>query len=100
MICNVCTGREEKLKLMPCTNLAFMNGSINFRMSSLYDHATTDGHKRAIREQENKNAIAAGLTVAPRKVVQETSTYSAVGAGFKRMGETEKTAPKNFFGIA
>ena len=100
MICNVCTGREEKLKLMPGTNLAFMNGSINFRMSSLYDHATTDGHKRAIREQENKNAIAAGLTVAPRKVVQETSTYSAVGAGFKRMGETEKTAPKNFFGIA
>ena len=49
----------------------------------------------AKRDQENKKAIAAGLTVTPHKVAQETPTYSAIGVGFKRMGETEKTALKN-----
>ena len=63
-------------------------------MYSLSDYATTDGHTRAIRNQENKKAIAAGLTIAPSKVVQKTPTYSAIGAGFKRMGETEKAALK------
>ena len=51
-----------------------------------------------IREQKNKQAIAAGLTVAPRKVVWET--YSAIGAGFKRMGETKKIALKKLFNIS
>ena len=95
MICKICTSQEEKLKLMPSANLTFINGSSNFKMPSLSDHATTDEHTRcAIREQENKKAIAAGLTVAPCKVVQETLTYSTIGASFKRMGETEKTALK------
>ena len=62
-------------------------------------HTTTDGHTSAIREQENKKAIAADLTVAPRKGVQETPTYSAIG-GFKRMGETKKTVLKKLFNIA
>ena len=43
---------------------------------------------------------AAGLTVAPRKVVQETTTYSAIDAGFKTIGETEKAALKKLFNIA
>ena len=100
MICKVCSGQEKKLKLKCCANLTFINGSSNFKMSSLSDDATTDGHTRAIREQENEKATAAGLTVAPRKVVQETTTYSAIGAGFKRMGETEKAALKKLFDIA
>ena len=69
-------------------------------MSSLYDYATTDGHKRAIREQENEKVIAAGLTVAPRKVVQKTPTYSAIEAGFKRIGKIEKTALNKLFDTA
>ena len=69
-------------------------------MSSLSDYATTDGQTIAIREWENERAIVAGLTVTPHKVVQETPTYSAVGAGFERMGETEKTALKKLFNIA
>ena len=74
-----------------------MNRIINFKMSSLYDHATTDGHKRAIREQENEKA---GLTLAPRKVVQKTPTYSAIGAGFNRIGKIKKTALNKLFDTA
>ena len=100
MICKVCSGQEKKVKLMPSANLTFTNGSTNFKMPSLSDHATTDGHTRAIREQENEKAIAAGLTVAPHKVVQEKPTCSAIGAGFNRMEEIEKTALKKLFDIA
>ena len=78
--------------------MVVVNGSTNFKMSLLSDHATTDGHTRAIREQGKEKVIVAGLTVAPRKV-QETPTYSAIGAGFKRMGETEKIALKKLFDI-
>ena len=90
----------KKLKLIPSANLIFINGSTNFKMSSSSDHATTDEHTLAIREQENEKAIAAGLTVASRKVVQETPTYSAIVAGFKRMGETENRVLKKLFDIA
>ena len=69
-------------------------------MSSFSVHATTDRHTRAIREQENEKAIGGGLTVAPSKVVQETPTDSAAGAGFKRIGESEKTTTKKLFGTA
>ena len=77
---------------MSSANLTFVNSSTNFRISSLSNHATSDGHTRAIREQENEKAIAAGLTVAPHKVVQETPTYSGIGPGFKRIREAEKRA--------
>ena len=97
MICKVCTGQEEKLRLMSSANLTFINGSTNFKLSSLSDD-TTEGHTCAIRKQ-NKNAVAAGLTITPRKVFQETETYSAIGAGFKRMGKTKKTVLKKLINI-
>ena len=56
------------------------------------DYETTNEQTSGIKEQENEKATAAGLTVTPCKVVQETQTYSAI-ADFK-MGETEKTALK------
>ena len=85
---------------MPSTNLTFINGSINFVMSLLPDHATTDGHASVIRDQGNEKAIGAGLiAAAPCMVVQETQTYSAIGAGFKRIGETEKRAVKKLLNI-
>ena len=83
---------------MPSTNVTFINGSTKFKMSSLSDHAT-DGHTRATREQENKKAMAAGLTIMPCKVVQETPTYSVFAAGFKSMGKTKKTTWKKLLNI-
>ena len=85
---------------MLSANLTFINCSTNFNMPSLSDHATTDGHTRVIRAQESEKAIVAGLTITLRKVVQETPTYSAIGASFKRMGETIKTALKKLFDTA
>ena len=51
VICTVCTSQEEKLKLMPRANLTFVTGK--FKLSTLKEHENTDGHKRAIPEEEN-----------------------------------------------
>ena len=34
MICTICKSQEEKLKLMPCTNMTFNDGSANFKSST------------------------------------------------------------------
>ena len=98
MICKVFTSQEEKLKLMPNTNLTFIKGSTNIKKSSLSVHETTDEHTSGIREPENEKATAAGLAVTTCKVVQQTQTYSAI-ADFK-MGEAKKTALKKLFDTA
>ena len=53
---------------MPTANLTFINGSTYFKMFSLSNHTTTDGHTRVIKEQENEKSIEAGLTIATSKV--------------------------------
>ena len=92
MICKVFTSQEEKLKLMPNTNLTFIKGSTKLQKVLIVWFGTTNEHTSGIREQENEKATAAGLTITPCKAVQETQTYSAI-ADFK-MGETENTALK------
>ena len=92
MICTVCTSQEEKLKLMPRANLTFVNGSTNFKLSTLADHVNADSHKQALREKKYAEAVAAGTSLAPVKITQEVPSYSAIGVGLKRMGEKEKDA--------
>ena len=100
MICNVCRSQEEKLKLMPRVNLTFVTGSTNFKYSTLNDHVVTDGHKRAVKEKENEEAIAAGLSLPRMRVIQDTPTNSAIGNAFKRMGENERSALLKLHDIA
>ena len=92
MICTVCCSQEEKLKLMPQAYLIFVTGSLNFKFSTLNDHEGSDGHKKAVREKENEEAVAAGLSMPRMHVVQETPQNSAITDGFKRMGEKERSA--------
>ena len=60
MICTIFKQQEEKLKLMTHTNMTFINQSANFKSSTLSDHITTYGHKRAAKEKNHKDAIPAG----------------------------------------
>ena len=36
MICTICKSQEEKLKLMPRANMTFIDGSANFKFSTLH----------------------------------------------------------------
>ena len=92
MICTSCKSQEEKLKLMPSANLTFVNGSTNYKPSTLKDHAATECHKRAIREIEHEKAIEAGSSLQPRKIVQHLPSTSSIVQGFRRMGDNERVS--------
>ena len=52
IICTTCKSQEEKLQLMPRTNMTFIDGSANFKSSTIPDHFATDEHKRAVKKKK------------------------------------------------
>ena len=84
MIFTICKSQEEKLKLMPCTNMTFIDRSANFKSSTLLDHVATDGHKRTVKKRY-EDAISTRNSTRPKKVVHEVLTYSPIGSGFRKM---------------
>ena len=100
MICTICKSQEEKLKLMPHTNMTFIDGTANFKPSTLSDHGATDGHKRAVKEKNHEDAISTGGSTRPEKVIHEVPTYSTIGPGFRKMAEKEREALVKFYDIA
>ena len=68
MICEICTDEEEKLKQMPHTNLTFVNGSTNFKMSTIAEDGSTDTHKRPTEAKENGQATITGKSIPMRKI--------------------------------
>ena len=68
MICKICTDQEEKLKQMPQTNVAFVNGTTNFKMSTIAEHRSTDNHKRATEAKENEQTTITGKSIPMLKL--------------------------------
>ena len=75
IICTICKSQEEKLKLLPCTNMTFIDRSANFKSSTLSDNVTADGHKRAVKGKNHEDAISAGSSTRPEKVIHEVPRY-------------------------
>ena len=44
MICKLCTAQKGKIEMMPSYNPAFINGSTNYKPSTLKDHVQTECH--------------------------------------------------------
>ena len=90
MICKICKSEEEKLKLMPCTNMTFIDGRANFKSSTWSDYISTDGHKGAMKEENHEDVISVGSLTRPEKKIYEVPTYSAIGSGFRKKTEKER----------
>ena len=52
---------------MPRTNMTLIEGSANFKSSTLSDHVTIDGHKQAMKEKNHEDSISAGSLTHPEK---------------------------------
>ena len=87
MICTICKSQEEKLKLMPCTNMTFIKGSANFKSSTLLDHVVTDGHKRAVKKN-HEDAISTGSSTCLKNVIHKVLTYSAMAQVLEKWPKT------------
>ena len=100
MLCTICKSQEKKLKLMPHTNMTFIDRSTNFKSSTLSDYVATDGHKQAVEEKNHEDDISAGSSTRPEKVIHEVPMYSAIGSGFRKMAEKEREALVKLYNIA
>ena len=82
---------------MPCRNIIFVDGNANFKPSILLNHTATYGHKRAVKEKNHVDAISAGSSTHPKKIIHEVLTYSAIDLGFRKMAKkTEKSIGQTF----
>ena len=89
MICKICKSEEEKLKLMSCTNMTFINGRANFKSSTWSDYVSTDGHKGAMKEENHEDVISVGSLTRPEKKIYEVPTYSVIASGFRKKNGKE-----------
>ena len=71
MICKICTDQEEKLKQISHTNLTFVNGSTNFKMSTLAKHGSTGSHMHATEAKENEQATISCKSIPMCKITLE-----------------------------
>ena len=92
---------------MPRTNLTLLDGSTNFKISTLAEHGRTDSHKCATEAKKTKNktkqkeqATIAGKLVPVRKITLEVPNDSAISSGLKKMGVKEKEALTKLHDVA
>ena len=84
MFCKVCISQKSKLELMQSFNSTFINGSTNYKPSTLKDHSQTECHKRAVKEEEEMKATAAGTSVPKRKIIMSVPEDSAIRKSVKK----------------
>ena len=100
MICKVCISEKSKIELMQTYSDTFINGSTNYRISALEDHAKSDCHKKAVNEQEESQAKASGAKTPLRKVVHTLPKDAPIQKGLSQMEKTEHEALVKLFHIA
>ena len=60
MWCTICTKFEDKLKSCKNFNVTFIEGSQNFRLSAVKQHASSEMHDKALRLNDQEEAEKAG----------------------------------------
>ena len=70
MVCTICSSQKEIIGLMPNFNSNFILGSTNIQASGLKDYDASKCHNQEVCEKEHEEAVAAGTSLTPRKVLQ------------------------------
>ena len=73
-----------------CSTSKFVQGSSSYQKSSLKYHNLSAPHDLARNSKENFNAQKAGLSVPPRKVVQQIPAASAIAKSLQEMNEKDQ----------
>ena len=81
---------------VPNFNSSFILRSTNFQLSALKDHDTSRCHNQAVREKEHEEAVAAGRSLPPRKVVQHALSNSSIVQGIQLMGDLKCDTVKSY----
>ena len=85
IICKICIAQKGKTEMMASYNSTFINGSTNYKPSTLKDHTKAECHKRAVRENHEMYARASGFSLPMGKVVQTIPEDLAMKKCVKKM---------------
>ena len=83
MISTICCSQEDIIHSMPNVSTSFLNGSTNFQLSSIKDHDFSACHQRAILEKQHPEAVAAGISLPPRRLEQHILPNSDIATGLQ-----------------
>ena len=78
MICKLCYWRAEQNRTVMCSTNKFVQGSSNYQKCFLKDHNLSATQDLTRKSKENVDAQKAGLSIPPRKVVQQIPPASAI----------------------
>ena len=87
MKCKVCCWSADSGRVVSISK--FVLGSSNYQLSTIKDHDKCGTHLDAIKAKEHADAVKAGMTLPPRKVVQHAPTDSAIAKGLQKMSEND-----------
>ena len=90
MISTICCSQEDIIHSMPNVSTSFLNGSTNFQLSSIKDHDFSACHQRAILEKQHPEAVAAGISLPPRRLEQHILPNSDIATGLQWMDEKDR----------
>ena len=103
-ICTACCSQEDIFRSMLNVIMSFLNGSTNFRLSSIKDHDSSARHHWAILEKQHSEAVAAGISLPPRRAEEHMPLNSDIATGLQQMDEkgqdTVETLHEIYFNIA
>ena len=80
--------------------MGFIHGASNFKSSALKEHSTSECHRTGVEEAKHQEAIAAGISLTPKHVVQSVPEDSAIASGVQKMGEKERSGLKKLMDVA
>ena len=80
--------------------MGFIHGASNFKSSALKEHSTSECHRTGVEEAKHQEAIAAGISLPPKHVVQSVPEDSAIASGLQKMGEKERSGLKKLMDVA
>ena len=101
MICKICVSQKDKIVLKnPKSSIAFINGSMNFKISAVREHSLSVGHKTGVDEAKHEEAVAVGISLPPKKVVHNVPDVSAISSAMKIMEEKERSGAQKLVEIA
>ena len=101
MICKICVSQKEQIILKnPSSPMGFIHGASNFKSSALKEHSTSECHRTGVEDAKHQEAIAAGISLPPKHVVQSVPEDSAIASGLQKMGEKERSGLKKLMDVA
>ena len=101
MICSVCVSQKDKILLKnPSSQMAFIHGTKNFKVSSLKGHESSECHDTGVSETRHEEAIAAGKSLPPKHIIHEIPDDCPIASGMKKMSKKEELGIKKLMDIA